>query len=110
MATNVTRFSTSVIDSELATLAREIDWAIDLVRRWDTADEAEQTDLAAEWPLIQGFYRAAAERERRGELTTEQLERFDGARRAFREHHDVLVAALGTQWVTIGVDQLAPPR
>jgi hypothetical protein len=95
MATQVTPKTQDDIEWYLNALEREARWAVDLVQRWKDADEFEQEDLIAEWPLTIDFLMRSLSYQDKGLMTQDQLRHLQEIRLFLSKHEPVLADVLG---------------
>ena len=95
MSTPVTPSVHDDIDWYLTALEREVQWAVDLVLRWDAIDEIEQEDLIGEWPLTIDFLCRSLSYRDKGLMTPTQHTRLTVIHGFLHDHESVLADVFG---------------
>jgi hypothetical protein len=105
MAARIAQETESIVDHLLDNLQQ--DWldAVEIVKRWDTLDDIEQTDFVVEWPLTVDRLSQLLQFADRGQITPPQRKRLMEVHAYMRDHEDLVAAVLGQQDAIDG-----PPR
>jgi hypothetical protein len=95
MAARIARDTQSVVDHLLDSVEQGWIDAVEIVQRWDTLDDIEQTDFVVEWPLTLDCLSQLLRYADRGQLTPPQRKRLKDVQAYIRDHDDLVAAVLG---------------